>query len=160
MRSLICFVLALTATTAVAAPKMKTYSNDRYSYTISYPPALLKAQPESASGDGRGFSGINSSAEFLVYANAMVEGIDDSAQAIAKEAEADCPGHHASYRVVKPKMVAISCEAGAKIIYQKTLMHAGLATTFTASYATSEKTTWNPIVAAMAASLTAGQFQN
>jgi hypothetical protein len=57
-------------------------------------------------------------------------------------------------------MVAISCEAGAKIIYQKTLMHDGLATTLTASYPTSEKAIWNPIVAAMAASMTAGYFLN
>jgi hypothetical protein len=160
MRPLLCLAIALTATVAVAAPKMEIYSNDRYSYTISYPPSLLKAQPESASGDGRGFSGINSSAEFLVYAGGMIEGIDDTAQAIAKTAEEDCPGHHAAYRVVKPKMVAISCEAAAKILYQKTLLHDGLATTLTATYPTSEKAIWNPIVATMASSMTAGHFLN
>ncbi len=44
-------------------------------------------------------------------------------------------------------MVAISCEAGAKIIYQKTLLRDGLATTLTATYPTSEKAIWDPIVA-------------
>jgi hypothetical protein len=160
MRSFLYLVLALAATAAVAAPKMEIYSNDRYGYAISYPPSLLKAQPEADSGDGRVFSGTHSSAEFRVYAEAMVEGIDDSAEAIAKTAEEDCPGHHASYRIIKPKMVAISCEAGAKIIYQKTLLHDGLATTLTATYPTSEKAIWNPIVATMAASMTAGHFLN
>ncbi len=131
-------MFALTATAAVAGPKMEIYSNVRYSYAMSYPPSLLQAQPaDGTPGDGALCSQApTASAEFRVYAEAMVEGIDDSAEAIAKTAEEDCPGHHASYRIIKPKMVAISCEAGAKIIYQKTLPHdaRGFATTLTATY--------------------------
>lgn len=39
-------------------------------------------------------------------------------------------------------------------------MHDGLATTLTATYPSSEKAIWNPIVATMAASMTAGHFLN
>ena len=153
-------MLAVTATAAIAGTKFDIYSNARYGYAISYPPALLKALPEPDAGDGRVFEGINGSAEFRVYAGGTVEGIDDTAEAIAKSAEDECPGHRASYRVIKPKVAAISCEAGTTIIYQKTILHDGVATTLMATYPSSERAIWNPVVATMAASMTAGHYLN
>jgi hypothetical protein len=136
------------------------YANARYDYSISYPSSLLKQQPESASGDGVVFSAIKGKAEFRVYANAMVEDINDTPALIAKSAEEDCPGHHATYRVVKPKLVAISCTAGANILYSKTLMNGDVATTFEGTYPAAERAIWDPAAAAMARSLTAGHFLN
>lgn len=159
MKHLAIFAAAFTLISASAFAQ-SIYANDRYDYSISYPSALLKQQPESASGDGVVFSALKGKAEFRVYASAMVEDINDTPALIVKSAEEDCPGHHATYRVVKPKLVAISCTAGANILYSKTLMNAGVATTFEGTYPAAERAVWDPAAAAMAKTLTAGRFLN
>jgi hypothetical protein len=120
----------------------------------------LKQQPEPDVGDGVTFTAVKGAAEFRVYAGGTVEGINDTSEAVAKSAEEKCPGHHAPYRVVKPMLAAVSCATGANILYSKTLLRDGVATTFMAAYPAAERAIWDPVVAEMARSMTAGHFLN
>jgi hypothetical protein len=158
MRVILGVAALVAASGAIAAPRQDIYVNSRYDYTISYPPALLKAQPESDAGDGVVFDAVKGTAQFRTFASATVPDINDTPRAAAKSAEEKCPGHRAAYRVVKPRLAAISCTIGSDILYSKTLLRDGVATTFMGSYPLTERATWDPVVAAMARSMTAGHF--
>jgi len=158
MRAMLGVAALVVGSAALAASLQGMYVNSRYDYAISYPPALLKAQPESDAGDGRVFQAVKGTAKFTVFAGGTVPDINDTPRAAARSAEEKCPGHHAAYRVVKPRLAAISCTIGTDILYSKTLLRDGVATTFMATYPVTERAIWDPVVAAMAHSLTAGHF--
>jgi|KBSMisStandDraft_5_1062788.scaffolds.fasta_scaffold205161_2 hypothetical protein len=158
MRVFFVFAAILTAFAAIAAPLQDIYVNSRYDFSISYPPTLLKAQPESDAGDGRVFAGVKSTARCSVFAGGTAPDINDTAEAAAELAEEKCPGHRASYRVVKRQLAAISCMIGTDILYSKTLLRGGVATTFIGTYPMKERARWDAVVAAMARSMTAGHF--
>ncbi len=158
MRVILGIAALVAASGAVAAPRQDVYVNSRYDYAISYPPALLKAQPESDAGDGVVFNAVKGTAQFSVFAGGTVPDLNETPQAAAKSAEEKCPGHRAAYRMVKPRLAAISCAIGSNILYSKTLLRDGVATTFMGTYPVTERAIWDPVVAAMARSMTAGHF--
>ena len=151
---LFALVAVLSLAAAEAAPAFVTYTNARYGFSIAYPVGLVTPEPEAENGDGRAFQAKTGTARFLAYAGHILEGINDSPEQRAIEAEKDCPAHHASYRVVKPELVAISCATASEILYEKTILHDGLATTLSAKYPKSERSHWDSIVARMARSMT------
>jgi hypothetical protein len=148
----------LAASGATAAPLQEIYVNSRYDYSISYPPSLLKLQLEPDAGDGTVFEAVKGTAQFRIFAGGMAPDVNDTSAAAAKTAEEKCPGHRATYRVVKPRLAAISCAIGPDILYSKTLLRGGVATTFMGMYPAKERTTWDGVVAAMSRSMTAGHF--
>jgi hypothetical protein len=144
----------------VMAFSLTKYTNSRYGYSISFPADLLKALPESDSGDGRVFHAKSHSAEFRVFADGAVEGFDDTPDLIAGSALKNCSNPQQAYRVVKPHLIAISCLAGDDIYYQKTYLYKSLATTMAAKYPNSESRLWNAVVSKMARSLTPASSWN
>jgi len=160
MRAVVLLAALFTGSGAIAAPLQDMYVNSRYDYSISYPRTLLKPQPESDSQDGRVFAAVKGKAQFRVFADGTVPDITDTPEAAAKLAEEKCPGHRATYRVVRPRLAAISCTIGTDILYSKTLLREGVATTFMGTYPVRERPIWDPVVAAMARSMTAGHFLN
>jgi hypothetical protein len=160
MRLIIFAAAVVMATAAYAGQKFDTYANSRYGYSISYPPDLLIPQRESDDGDGRIFTSKDGKAEFRIYAAASFAGIDDTSETVVKSAEQKCPGHRASYRVVKPHLAAMSCVAGTELIYQKTILENGMDTTFMGAYPAAQRAIWDPAVAAMAQSLTPASSGN
>jgi hypothetical protein len=158
MRGMLGVVALVLGPAAMAAPLQDSYVNSRYDYAISYPPALLSAQPESDAGDGRVFQAVKGTAQFTVFAGGTVPDFNDTPRAAAKSAEEKCPGHHAAYRAVKPRLAAISCTIGTDVLYSKTLLRHGVATTFMGTYPVTERAIWDPVVAAMARTMTAGRF--
>ncbi|HEY3814184.1 MAG TPA: hypothetical protein VGL66_13245 [Caulobacteraceae bacterium] len=139
---------------AAAKGATDTYVNARYGYSVSYPRGLFKPQPESDSGDGRVFTATRDGAEFRVWAN--YAGQDMTPTQLADEILADCTGHKASYRVVKPNLVAISCQSSQGVLYEKELIHNGLVTAFMITYPSAQSAYWNPVTAAISNSLRAG----
>jgi hypothetical protein len=151
------FAAGLAAAPAVAAGKgdTSTYVNARYGYAISYPRSLFKAGPESDSGDGRVFRSRRDGAEFRVWANYAA--MEMTPAQLAAETEAECRGHHASYRVVKPALVAVSCETDDGVLYQKTMISHGLVTVFRMTYPADQHAYWDPVVTKIASSMRAGR---
>jgi len=160
MRVFLLSAALVAGSGASGASLQDTYANSRYDYSISYSPALLKPQPESDAGDGRVFEAKKGTAQFRIFAGGIVSDINDTPKAAAKSAEEKCPGHRAVYRVVKPWLAAVSCTVGTDILYSKTLLRGGVATTFMGTYPARERAIWDAVVAAMARSMTAGHFLN
>lgn len=147
--------LALLATTA-ATGDLATYVNQRFGYSIRYPADLFVAVREADNGDGRAFHARRGGPRFLVWAayNALGRTPAD----LAAEASRDCPRHRADYRVVKPRLVAVSCVGGdGRVIYQKTLIRGDVLTTFRMTYPSAERSRWDAVLAQISGSLTAGQ---
>lgn len=147
------------ATLALAATSgWKTYHNDRYGYSVDYPADLLAAQEEAADGDGRHFLARSGPADVAVWAG-LANG--DTLASVAADAEKDCAGGHASYKVIRrekrPPFMALSCtQKDGQVLYAKALTCKDVITQLQATYPTAEKATWDPVVAKMAASLGAG----
>ncbi|MGH6872053.1 MAG: hypothetical protein ACREHE_11160 [Rhizomicrobium sp.] len=152
-------VVAFVLISAVhAASRAAIYVNARYGYSISYPAELLTPQPEAENGDGRAFKAKVGKAEFLVFAESNA--LNETPEALAGEAEADCPTHHADYRIAKSTLVAVSCVTSTDILYRKTPIRDDILTTISARYPKSERTRWDSVVVEMADSLTLAQANN
>ncbi|MFI4975070.1 MAG: hypothetical protein ACHP84_11075 [Caulobacterales bacterium] len=156
MRTTLLAVLvaaALPATLAAAPAGMRVYVNARYGYSIAYPPDLAP-QPESANGDGRAFQSADGTAKALVW------GVYNAAMLtpaqLADQAAADCT-QAASYRRVTASLVAVSCVAGDKVLYQKTLIRGEVLTSFQITYAAAQGAHWQSVLTRMAGSMTAGR---
>jgi hypothetical protein len=143
----------MTALAAVAAlpAKAGTYSNEQFGYSIHYPSALLRPI-KTHSDAGQAFIAVAGDAAFRVFA-ASRKG--QSPQEMADDAQAVCPGARPFYRVAKPRLIAISCTAGDRIIYQKSLLRGNLAITVRGEYPAAERETWDPVVTSIARSMSA-----
>ena len=148
------FALAFAALAVVPASgrsSMATYANARFGYTVEYPSSLLVPQGEPENGDGQAFNAKTGTAKILVYGG--YNALSESPVELAQRAENDCASHRAPYRVVKPKLVAISCVTGENILYQKTMIEGDTLTTLRATYPAAERKVWDDVVAAMSRSL-------
>ncbi len=140
------FLLAAIST-AAAAHADTVYTNDRLGYSIRYPASLLK--PVGSSGGGQAFTAASGNAGFRVFAAPLA---GRSARQVAAEAQRICPGKP-DYRVVKPTLVAVSCETGDHIVYQKSLLRDGLQITVRGEYPIRERARWDRVVTSIARSM-------
>jgi len=143
----VCLMAAISITAAAAQERYATYQNDRLGYSIRYPAPLLK--PVGGSTDGQAFAAVSGDAGFRVFAAPLA---GRSPQQLADEAQRACPGKP-DYRVVKPALVAVSCETGGHIIYQKSLLRGGLQITVRGEYPARERARWDPVVTSIARSM-------
>jgi hypothetical protein len=139
--------LVLIATAAEADSEDAVYTNDRLGYSIRYPASQLK--PVGGSNDGQAFAAVSGNAGFRVFAAPLA---GRSPQQIAKEAQKICPAQP-DYRVIKPTLVAVSCETGDHIVYQKSLLRGGLQITVRGEYPIRERDRWDPVVTSIARSM-------
>jgi hypothetical protein len=144
----IIFLLAAISTAAAAHADDAVYTNDRLGYSIRYPASLLKPVGSNESG-GQAFAAASGKAGFRVFAAPLA---GRTPQQLADEAQRVCPGQP-DYRVVKPMLVAVSCETGGHIIYQKSLLRGGLQITVRGEYPTRERARWDPVVTSIARSM-------
>ena len=132
-----------------------TYANARYGYRVSYPADLLVAEPESDSGDGRKFHARRGHAELLAWASENV--LEQTPADLARHSEHECGGRPASYKIVKPTLVAVSCVSPAGIMfYQKTLIRGGVLTAIRMTYPAAERSVWDGVVTQISRSMAAG----
>jgi hypothetical protein len=147
---LICLAAFLAATAARQA-QAGTYENRQFGYSIRYPSSLLEPvathRPE-----GQAFAALAGQAGFRVFATRLN---GRSPQEMADQAQAICPAGRPTYRVTKPRLVAISCVAGDHIVYQKSLLRGDLAITVRGEYPAAERGTWDPVVTSIAHSMSA-----
>jgi uncharacterized protein YecT (DUF1311 family) len=136
-------------------PKYVTYTNDRFGFSIQYPPELLTMQRAPDNDDGRTFKSADGKTTILAFGRYLTDG--ETPESIVKDAEAKCPNHHASYRVVKPNLIAVSCQIAETIKYQKTIISSETAVTLDASYPASEKSDLDSVVGHIASSMSLGK---
>jgi len=146
----ICLMTALAATVVLPAGA-GTYSNEQFGYSIRYPSTLLRPV-DMHSDAGQAFAAVAGHAGFRVFA-ASRKG--RSPQEMADDAQTVCPSGHRVYRVARARLIAISCIARDRIIYQKSLLRGNLAITVRGEYPASERATWDPVVTSIARSMAA-----
>jgi len=137
---MILVLLALTSAQA-QAPTYKTYSNARFSYSISYPSSLVP-QGESENGDGQKFRSSDGRIELIVFGsnnalNQTLKGMYDETRGTGK----------VNYEVLKPGWFVVSGVDNGKIFYQKTILRENVFKTFRIEYDESVKQQWDPITA-------------
>ena len=144
-------LLAIAVPTAAAPAYPNTYVNARYGYSIAYP-SDLKPQPESENGDGRVFRSADGSVEARVWGAYNTSG--QTPAELAGEAASDCTSAP-SYGRVAATFIAISCRAGANILYAKTLIRGDVLTAFQITYPAAAHARWDAVVTRMSGSLRA-----
>jgi hypothetical protein len=154
-RTLIMAITMMAAALSVAvAQPLRHYGNARFNYWVDYPASLV-AGPEPANGDGRAFT-LRSGRPGSISISGMYNASDETTAQIADEAAQDC-GAPVAYRLVKPRLAAISCVQGARIHYRKTvLMDDDVLVTLAADYPRADAAVWDRIVAQMSASMRQG----
>jgi hypothetical protein len=150
MRWILAAGLLAMASSAQAADR--TYANARFGYTIAYPAELIP-QPEAENGDGRAFRSRDGTVEALAWG--AYNSLDDSVAALARQAEADCTAKP-SYQRIAASFFAISCRAGANILYEKMQISGDVESAFRITYPAAAHAHWDAVTARMSASLTEG----
>ena len=143
------FLILTIGGTALAAADLTTYTNQRYGYSIRYPADLLK--PVESDGAGQAFTAISGHAAFRVAARPLA---GQSPRELADEAQQICPGAKPHYRVAKQGLAAVSCRAGDRIVYQKSLLRGGLEIRVRGEYPASERHIWDDVVTSISRSMT------
>ena len=149
MKKLLIFtaiILTFTFLQNVAAQtNYKTYSNARYSFSISYPSNLLTPQGEADNGDGQIFSGDG--AEMRVFGSNMLlnETLLKEFNAVVKE-----HGAGVSYKTYRKNFFVVSALNDGKIFYQKTIAKPnGSFVTFMIEYDESKRGIYDKAVSRM-----------
>jgi hypothetical protein len=134
----------------------EAYVNARFGYSIAYPAALFVAEPEAENGDGRAFHARRGGARFLVWGG--FNSLDQTPGDIAAQAEDSCRRRPAAYRVVKPRLIAVSCETRTgDIFYRKTLVDGDVLVSFQMTYPRRDRVLWDPVLARISGALKAAR---
>ena len=151
MNKLIAFLILCTIPIAVVAGATtspgpgdgyQTYTNARFSYSVSYPADLLIPQGEAENGDGQMFTARDGSAEMRVYGgyNVLNETIAGKFAELTRKW-----GKGVTYKVVRKDWFVVSALVNGKIHYQKTLLRGDTFKTFSIEYDAARRATYDPV---------------
>ena len=132
----VCYGLTVcvVADASNSVEKYSTYSNSRFSYSVSYPAALLIPQGEAANGDGQKFLSRDGRAEMIVYGSNNA--LDQSLRNLYNEQlrGGNRPKKAVTYKVLRDNWFVISGYEGDRVFYQKTIFRGGVFKTFRIEY--------------------------
>jgi hypothetical protein len=144
---LLLVVMVGFASVAVGQIKYKTYTNDRFFFSIEYPISLLKMQPPPENRDGRTFLSSDNSVEVRVWGQYNAESLT-----LREKYDLALKGFDGkpTYMVLGKSSFVISGIKDEKIVYLKTLYRkdkdADVYYTFTIEYPVSKRKEYDPVV--------------
>jgi hypothetical protein len=146
---------ALIATTALLAATLpgfaaqddhawKTYTNERFGFSVCYPSDLLRPGTVPDNNDGLTFIGSNG-AKIAAWGswNAMDWTLADSASEDEKSLAND--GGKVTFKVIRKDFYVISGRKGDQIFYNRTALANGKFSTVELTYPTADSAVWNAI---------------
>jgi hypothetical protein len=139
----------LLGSSVLAQPAMLRYCNARFAFCIDYPKNLIMQQaPEN--GDGRTFKTKDGLVKMLAYGsnNSLMEKLETRFNAESSSSDT----RKVTYKLFKPDFFVISGIENKKVFYQKVLFKNDEYKTFLINYPMSQKKTYDPITAKIAAS--------
>ncbi len=127
-------------------PALKTYTNPRFAYSVSYEPNLFLPQGESANGDGQEFLSTDGKATLKVYGglNSLSETLE---QRYKKEMQFE-PGSakkEITYHRLKKNFFVISGIENGRTFYKKTFLVGDVFKTIVLEYPTQSRSTYDPV---------------
>lgn len=141
-------VLTRARTQSNPAAGWPSYVNQRFSYVVDYPSALLRPRREADNGDGREFHARQGTAVIAVWGEYAQDKSSQRDEALLREP--DCVGRKAAYRLEKPTVQVTSCVlAKGGILYWYSQQRKDIIVTLEATYPDSEKATWDSVVQRM-----------
>ena len=145
-------IICLVTDVSNAQDKYSTYTNVRFSYSISYPTGLLIPQPEPENGDGRMFLSRDGRAEMIVYGGyALDQSLRDRYIEESREGEGE-QSKKITYKVLHDNWFIVSGYKGKRIFYQKTILKGDVFKTFRIEYDKSLAETFDKVTKRVAAS--------
>lgn len=147
LRYLLCGILLL-AQGLLAEEAFKTYTNDRFGYTIEYPARLLIPQGGSEKGDSQLFVSADGQARLITYIsnNSQRQSIKDIFQKESRDASSAKITKKVTYKIQKDNWFVVSGYIGSKIFYQKTFLTKELFKTFYIEYPQNQRHIYDPIM--------------
>lgn len=134
-------------TAAAAAQDWRQYRNERYGFTLQYPPDLFVTERAAEAGDGQVFSSSDDDARLLVGALPNQSGYTPTTyqEYIARHSY---PDYQIDYRRTGGSWFALSGEGGGRIFYEKVMFTCGgrLITSFAMVYPSAQRRLFDPVV--------------
>lgn len=147
-------LIAATALQAAALPSFaardnhawKTYTNERFGFSVCYPSDLLRPEAAPDNNDGRTFIGSNG-AKIAAWGslNAMDWTLAVSARQDEQRLAND--GGKVTYKAIRKGFYVISGRKGDQIFYNRTALANGKFSTVELTYPTADSAVWNAISA-------------
>lgn len=140
-------IMSAAAFASHSQSKYRTYTNDRFYFSIEYPSDLLRMQPPPENNDGRTFRSNDGKIEMRAWGQFNALGRTFYAE---YEASLEKCGTAKTYKDFRERYFVISCSMGSRIYYQRT-MHRGdvgpeVFFTFTIEYPKSQKAKLDSVV--------------
>ena len=148
-------IICLVAGVSNAQDKYSTYSNSRFSYSISYPTGLLTPQGEADNGDGQKFLSRDGRAEMIVYGsnNALHQSLHDLYNEQLRGRESDARSKKTvTYKVLRDSWFVVSGYEDDRVFYQKTILSGDEFKTFRIEYDKSLADVFDKVTQRVAAS--------
>jgi hypothetical protein len=137
----------LLGTAAAAAQDWRQYRNERYGFTLQYPPDLFVTERAAEAGDGQVFSSSVDDARLLVGAlpNESAYTPTTYQEYIARHSY---PDYQIDYRRTGGSWFALSGEGRGRIFYEKVMFTCGgrLITSFAMVYPSAQRRLFDPVV--------------
>jgi hypothetical protein len=123
----------------------KSYTNERFQYTICYPEDLLVPQGESANSDGQKFL-ARDGAQLVVFGH--YNALDESLRAVSANTAARLAGASGkvTYKVLKPHWFVVSGKSAQTIFYAKTFYSGDQFKSFELTYNYSSAAVYEPLI--------------
>jgi hypothetical protein len=137
-----CSAAALPGSAAQDSHVWKTYTNDRFGFSVCYPSDLLRLEAAPDNNDGQTFVGSNG-AKIAAWGswNATDQTLADSAREDEKSLG------HVTYKAIREGFYVISGRKGDQIFYKRTALANGKFSAVQLTYPAADSALWNAISA-------------
>jgi hypothetical protein len=142
---LLLFVCTTVCSRAQAADVWKSYTNERFQYTICYPENRLVPQGESDNGDGQKFL-AKDGGKLIVFGHNNIG--DESLGSVLANTVPRLAGASGkvTYKVIKPGWFVVSGTNGQTVFYTKTFYSSDQFKSFELTYDHSFAADYEPLV--------------
>lgn len=139
---------------AQSSQTYRTYHNNRFNYSISYPAGVLYPQGEADNGDGQKFLSKDAEVVLIVFGsnNALGQTIKDMYAEASRGGTTDHPKRVITYKTLKNNWFVVSGYEKKKVFYQKTFLIGGVETTMRIEYPERRKRVFDNVTAKIARS--------
>ena len=146
MRHLVCVLILLAGSRALAAPDAHAwadYANVKYQFQTCYPSDILKAQGESPASDGQSFTAagveLTASGIYNIDNESVAQLADETGKRLAGAAGS------VTYKRILPGSFTLSGRSGDDIFYTKAFVSHGTLKHVELRYPRAQATTYEPV---------------